>query len=184
MLEATLQQAAQALAYYLALVVIMRIAGKRLAGQMQTLDLIIPEKQRRAHWDGYERVMQSGVTKYGSDLLRVPALHADGQRRLAVRAVRDAFVLQHEEGLLAMHGGGGEEIAQRFGRILVRAHLDAAHFDLFHFQRRAGRGQQRIDLGDAHGGEFHCCGGGVVGHVTLPCGALCGWAPIGVLYET
>lgn len=41
MLEATLQQAAQALAYYLALVVIMRIAGKRLAGQMQTLDLII-----------------------------------------------------------------------------------------------------------------------------------------------
>ncbi|MEZ5261879.1 MAG: PAS domain-containing protein [Acidimicrobiia bacterium] len=46
-----------------------------------SLDLIIPEKQRRAHWDGYERVMQSGVTKYGSDLLRVPALHADGQRR-------------------------------------------------------------------------------------------------------
>jgi uncharacterized membrane protein YcaP (DUF421 family) len=41
MLEATLLQAGQALAYYAALVVIMRISGKRLAGQMQTLDLII-----------------------------------------------------------------------------------------------------------------------------------------------
>ncbi len=41
MLEGSLQQAAQALAYYAALVVIMRISGKRLAGQMQTLDLII-----------------------------------------------------------------------------------------------------------------------------------------------
>ena len=41
MLEASLQQVGQALAYYAALVVIMRISGKRLAGQMQTLDLII-----------------------------------------------------------------------------------------------------------------------------------------------
>ena len=47
----------------------------------QSLDLIIPEKQRRAHWDGYRRVMATGVTRYGEDLLRVPALHADGKRR-------------------------------------------------------------------------------------------------------
>lgn len=47
----------------------------------QTLDLIIPEKQRRAHWDGYARVMASGETRYGDQLLRVPSLHADGQRR-------------------------------------------------------------------------------------------------------
>lgn len=46
-----------------------------------SLDLIIPEKQRRAHWEGYERVMQTGKTKYGADLLRVPSLHADGERR-------------------------------------------------------------------------------------------------------
>ncbi len=47
----------------------------------QSLDLIIPERQRRAHWDGYATVMATGHTRYGADLLRVPALHADGQRR-------------------------------------------------------------------------------------------------------
>lgn len=47
----------------------------------ESLDLIIPDKQRNAHWDGYRRVMASGETKYGDDLLRVPSLHADGQRR-------------------------------------------------------------------------------------------------------
>jgi PAS domain S-box-containing protein len=46
-----------------------------------SLDLIIPERQRDRHWDGYRRVMSTGATKYDGDLLRVPALHADGQRR-------------------------------------------------------------------------------------------------------
>jgi uncharacterized membrane protein YcaP (DUF421 family) len=40
-LDAALLQAGQALAWYLAIVAIMRASGKRLAGQMQTLDLII-----------------------------------------------------------------------------------------------------------------------------------------------
>lgn len=47
----------------------------------QSLDLIIPERQRGAHWDGYQRVMASGETRYGDQLLRVPSLHPDGQRR-------------------------------------------------------------------------------------------------------
>lgn len=47
----------------------------------QSLDLIIPERQRRAHWEGYRSVMGSGHTRYGTELLQVPALHADGQRR-------------------------------------------------------------------------------------------------------
>jgi PAS domain S-box-containing protein len=47
----------------------------------QTLDLIVPEPQRPRHWEGYDRVMATGVTKYGADLLRVPSLHADGERR-------------------------------------------------------------------------------------------------------
>jgi len=47
----------------------------------QTLDLIVPERQRARHWEGYERVMATGITKYGDDLLRVPSLHADGERR-------------------------------------------------------------------------------------------------------
>jgi len=45
-----------------------------------SLDLIIPERQRGRHWDGYRTVMETGETKYGTELLRVPALHADGER--------------------------------------------------------------------------------------------------------
>src|SRR5262249_35836975 len=46
----------------------------------QSLDLIIPERFRARHWAGYREVMQSGQTRYGSDVLRVPALHKDGRR--------------------------------------------------------------------------------------------------------
>jgi len=46
----------------------------------QSLDLIIPERYRARHWDGYRAVMETGVTRYGTDLLRVPALRKDGQR--------------------------------------------------------------------------------------------------------
>jgi PAS domain S-box-containing protein len=46
----------------------------------QTLDLIVPERQREAHWAGYQEVMKTGVTRYGRDLLKVPALRNDGTR--------------------------------------------------------------------------------------------------------
>lgn len=45
----------------------------------QSLDLIIPERQRQRHWDGYHKTMATGETRYGSDLLRVPALHKEGK---------------------------------------------------------------------------------------------------------
>lgn len=38
----------------------------------QSLDLIIPERQRQRHWDGYHKTMDTGETRYGSDILRVP----------------------------------------------------------------------------------------------------------------
>lgn len=43
-----------------------------------SLDVIIPERFRQRHWDGYERVMATGHTSYGDRLLEVPALHRDG----------------------------------------------------------------------------------------------------------
>jgi PAS domain S-box-containing protein len=58
-----------------------------------SLDLIIPERQRTRHWDGYRRVMSTGTTKYGSELLRVPSLHSDGTRRsiaFTVTLLKDA----------------------------------------------------------------------------------------------
>lgn len=47
----------------------------------QSLDIIIPERQRQRHWEGYDEVMKTGVSRYGSgDLLSVPALRKDGSR--------------------------------------------------------------------------------------------------------
>jgi PAS domain S-box-containing protein len=46
----------------------------------QSLDLIVPERQRQRHWEGWEQVMASGVTKYGRDPLAVPAMRKDGSR--------------------------------------------------------------------------------------------------------
>ena len=59
----------------------------------RSLDLIIPERQRPRHWEGYERVMATGTSRYGTELLRVPALHADGERRsiaFTVSLLKDA----------------------------------------------------------------------------------------------
>jgi PAS domain S-box-containing protein len=44
-----------------------------------SLDLIIPERFRPRHWEGYRNVMATGQTRYASDILRVPALHKDGR---------------------------------------------------------------------------------------------------------
>ncbi len=46
----------------------------------QSLDLIVPERQRARHWEGWTRVMASGITKYGRDALAVPATKKDGSR--------------------------------------------------------------------------------------------------------
>jgi PAS domain S-box-containing protein len=46
----------------------------------QSLDLIVPERQRARHWEGWEKVMATGVTRYGTQVLAVPALKKDGSR--------------------------------------------------------------------------------------------------------
>jgi PAS domain S-box-containing protein len=47
----------------------------------QSLDLIIPEKLRARHWQGYRHVMATGHSRYSEgDLLSVPALTKDGRR--------------------------------------------------------------------------------------------------------
>ena len=72
----------------------------------QSLDLIIPERLRQRHWEGYQKTMETGVTRYGHDVLRVPAIdkqgrslsiaftvslltHADGQVGAIASVVRD-----------------------------------------------------------------------------------------------
>ena len=60
----------------------------------QTLDLIIPEQLRPRPWEGYRRVMATGVTRYGArELLSVPAVRKDGERvslEFSIAMLRDA----------------------------------------------------------------------------------------------
>ena len=46
----------------------------------RSLDLIVPERLRQRHWEGYRRVMHTGQTRYGTELLAVPAVRKDGER--------------------------------------------------------------------------------------------------------
>ena len=45
----------------------------------RSLDLITPERLRARHWEGYDKSMRTGTTKYGTTLLKVPAVHKDGR---------------------------------------------------------------------------------------------------------
>ena len=47
----------------------------------ERLDLIIPERLRARHWEGYDKVMGGAESRYGTgSLLAVPALHKDGRQ--------------------------------------------------------------------------------------------------------
>ena len=44
-----------------------------------SLDIIIPERLRKRHWDGYHQVIESGESRYGhGDILAVPSIRKDG----------------------------------------------------------------------------------------------------------
>ena len=62
----------------------------------QSLDMIIPERLRGRHREGYDKSMATGTTRYGNDLLRVPATHKDG------RAMSIAFTVA------MLFGAGGK----------------------------------------------------------------------------
>jgi PAS domain S-box-containing protein len=61
-----------------------------------SLDLITPERLRNRHWEGYRKVMQTGETRYGTDILRVPAVHKDGRRLSIAFTVALLFSPSHE----------------------------------------------------------------------------------------
>jgi len=45
----------------------------------QRMDMIVPERLRKRHWEGYDQSMATGTTKYGHDLLKVPAVNKAGE---------------------------------------------------------------------------------------------------------
>jgi PAS domain S-box-containing protein len=59
-----------------------RIFGHRADEALgQSLDLIIPERLRARHWEGFRHVVATGESHYGEgDLLSVPGISKDGHR--------------------------------------------------------------------------------------------------------
>lgn len=98
-----------------------------------SMDLIVPERLRGRHWDGWERVMETGVTRYGDgQLLAVPAMHKDG-RQLSVE-----FSIQ----LLKDGGGRIEWVVAIFRDVTERFQKDKAlKLRLRELEAKAGGGE-------------------------------------------
>ena len=63
----------------------------------KSLDLITPERLRQRHWDGYNKSMETGTTRYGGgDMLRVPATHKDGRAMSIAFTVAMLFTPEHK----------------------------------------------------------------------------------------
>lgn len=59
----------------------------------ESLDIIIPERLRRAHWDGYRRALAAGHTLHGRQALPTGSMHKNGDKlyvELSFSVVKDA----------------------------------------------------------------------------------------------
>jgi PAS domain S-box-containing protein len=61
-----------------------------------SLTLIIPERLRHRHNVGFDKSMETGTTRYGSQLLKVPANHKDGRTLSIAFSVAMLFDENHK----------------------------------------------------------------------------------------
>ena len=76
-----------------------------------SLDLIIPENLRGRHWDGYHKVMASGETRYGTELLSAPGIRKDGTR---LSLEFSMVIVRGEDGAVLGTGAIIRDISARF----------------------------------------------------------------------
>jgi len=80
----------------------------------QSMDLIIPERLRGRHWQGWDHTMETGTTRYGGgQLLAVPAAHKDG-RTLSVEF--SIQLLRDETGKIEWVVAIFRDVTERFQR--------------------------------------------------------------------
>ena len=83
-------------------IVLWNAAATRIFGYSEkealghTLDLIVPERQRQRHSEGYSHSMETGATRYGTSLLKVPAKHKDGRTLSIAFTVGMLFDEKHQ----------------------------------------------------------------------------------------
>lgn len=81
----------------------------------QSLDIIVPEKQRARHWEGWEGVIQTGRSRYAADeRLAVPAMTSDG-RRISVEFT--ILILHDQYGEIAGIGAIMRDVTTRFNEL-------------------------------------------------------------------
>jgi PAS domain S-box-containing protein len=80
----------------------------------RSMDLIIPERLRARHWEGYHATMATGRSRYGAgDLLAVPAVTRDGRTisiEFTIQMLRDG------EGRVAATVAIIRDVTKRFQR--------------------------------------------------------------------
>ena len=78
-----------------------------------TLDLIVPERQRHRHNEGCRKSMETGITRDGASLLKVPALHQNGSMLSIAFTVGMLFDEHHKvKGIVALIRDETERYAQ------------------------------------------------------------------------
>jgi PAS domain S-box-containing protein len=83
----------------------------------QSLDIIIPERLRKRHWDGYYHVMNGGQSRYESgDILAVPAIKVDGTR---ISVEFTIVPLRHKTGYLTGLVAIIRDVTKRFEEVQI-----------------------------------------------------------------
>ena len=100
-------------------IVLWNAAATRIFGYSEdealghTLDLIVPERQRQRHNEGCRKSMQTGTTRYGTSLLKVPAKHQDGRTLSIAFTVGMLFDEKHQaNGVVAVIRDETERFAE------------------------------------------------------------------------
>ncbi len=77
----------------------------------QRLDLIVPERFREAHWEGFERAIVDGETKYAGQSLPTRALRGDGEQFYVELSFA---IVRNDEGEVAGALATARDITERF----------------------------------------------------------------------
>ena len=100
-------------------VIVWNPAAERLFGWTeaealgQSMDMIIPERLRKRHWEGYDKSMQTGQTRYAHDVLRVPAVDKSGR---AMSIAFTVFMLFGPDGKPSACGSVIRDETERFAQ--------------------------------------------------------------------
>jgi PAS domain S-box-containing protein len=81
----------------------------------RSLDIIIPERLRARHWEGYRRTMATGTSRYQSGaLLSVPALKKDGSQ---ISVEFTIVTITGSDGRLLGIGAVMRDVTERFNEL-------------------------------------------------------------------